>query len=146
MSRKMAREDAFKLIFEMNVTDISPEECIAYLTESVDSKNEMWAQKKISQSDMEYITELVNKVTDNKEELNNIISSKLKKWTIDRISKVNLSLLQLAAAEILYFDSIPDKVSANEAIELAKIYGGEESKGFINGVLGAVLKEKEVIK
>ncbi|MBR1970487.1 MAG: transcription antitermination factor NusB [Clostridia bacterium] len=146
MSRKMAREDAFKLIFEMNVTDISPEECIAYLTESVDSGNEMWAQKKISQSDMDYISEIVNKVRDNKEALNNLISSKLKKWTIDRISKVNLSLLQLAVAEIMYFDSIPDKVSTNEAIELAKIYGGEESKGFINGVLGAVLKEKEVIK
>ena len=146
MSRKMAREDAFKLIFEMNVTNISPEECIAYLTESVDNTNEMWAQKKISQTDMDYITEIVNKVADNKEELNSIISAKLKKWTIDRISKVNLSLLQLAVTEIMNFDSIPDKVSANEAIELAKIYGGEESAGFINGVIGAVLREKEVNK
>ena len=144
MSRKLAREDAFKLIFEMELTAASPENCINYLADSAENDNEMWAQKSITENNLEYIKEIVNKVSENKEEIDKTISLKLKKWTIDRISKVNLSVLRLAVSEILYFDSVPDKVSANEAVELAKKYGGPESSGFINGVIGAILKDKEV--
>ena len=144
MSRKLAREDAFKLIFEMELTAASPQDCINYLAESAENDNEMWAQKSITGNNLEYITQIVNTVADKKDEIDETISLKLKKWTIDRISKVNLSVLRLAVSEILYFDSVPDKVCANEAVELAKKYGGAESAGFINGVIGAILKDKEV--
>ena len=77
------------------------------------------------------------------ESINNAISSKLKKWSIDRLSKVDLSILQLAVFEILYIDDIPSKVSVNEAVNLAKKYGENNSPSFINGVLGSILKSDE---
>jgi N utilization substance protein B len=59
------------------------------------------------------------------------------------MSKVDLSILRLAAAEIFHMEDIPDSVSANEAVELAKIYGGDDSPKFVNGILGKIIRGKE---
>ena len=69
--------------------------------------------------------------------------SKLKNWSLDRIAKIDLAILRLAIYEIIYVDSIPDKVSANEAVELAKTYGNNDSKSFVNGVIAKVIEDKE---
>ena len=143
MSRTLAREDAFKMIFEMRITGSQPETVLAYLCETASSDNEMWAQRSVTRENLEYIQTVVNGVEENMESINDAISSKLKKWSIDRISKVDLSILQLAVFEILYIEDIPSKVSVNEAVNLAKKYGENNSSGFINGVLGSVLKSKE---
>lgn len=142
MSRTLAREDAFKLIFELRTSNKSPESIIAYLCETAQENNEMWAQKSVSRENMDYIQAVVNGIEDNEAEINEKISSKLRKWTIERLSKVNLALLQLGTYELLYMDDVPDKVAINEAVELAKKYGGEESAAFVNGVLGAIEKDK----
>ncbi len=142
MSRTLAREDAFKLIFEMRTSNKSPESIIAYLCETAQVNNEMWAQESVSRENMDYIQVVVNGIEDNTTEINEKISSKLRKWTIERLSKVNLALLQLGTYELLYMDDVPDKVAINEAVELAKKYGGEESAAFVNGVLGAIEKDK----
>ncbi len=142
MSRTLAREDAFKLIFEMRTSNKSPESIIAYLCETAQVNNEMWAQESVSRENMDYIQAVVNGIEDNTTEINEKISSKLRKWTIERLSKVNLALLQLGTYELLYMDDVPDKVAINEAVELAKKYGGEESAAFVNGVLGAIEKDK----
>ncbi len=142
MSRTLAREDAFKLIFEMRTSNKSPESIIAYLCETAQENNEMWAQESVSRENMDYIQAVVNGIEDNTTEINEKISSKLRKWTIERLSKVNLALLQLGVYELLYMDDVPDKVAINEAVELAKKYGGEESGAFVNGVLGAIEKDK----
>ena len=146
MSRSLAREDAFKLVFEMRVTGAQPEAVIAYMCETADAENEMWAQEKVTRDSLHYIQDIVTGIEENKEKINGIIEPKLKKWTIDRLSKVDISVLQLAVYEIWYMDSIPLKVTANEAVQLAKKYGGSESGSFINGVIGSVIKEKEAIK
>ena len=140
MSRALAREDAFKLIFEMEITKISATDAIGYLFDTVSKNDEMWAQDFISASNRKYIESLVKGVEEKSEELVLKISPLLKDWTIERIAKVNLAILKLAVYEILYFDDIPEKVSVNEAILLAKKYAGKESAPFINGVLGALLK------
>lgn len=142
MSRTLAREDAFKLIFELRTSNKSPESIIAYLCETAQENNEMWAQESVSRENMDYIQAVVNGIEDNTTEINEKISSKLRKWTIERLSKVNLALLQLGTYELLYMDKVPDKVAINEAVELAKKYGGEESAAFVNGVLGAIEKDK----
>lgn len=142
MSRTLAREDAFKLIFELRTSNKSPESIIAYLCETAQENNEMWAQESVSRENMDYIQAVVNGIEDNTTEINEKISSKLRKWTIERLSKVNLALLQLGTYELLYMDDVPDKVAINEAVELAKKYGGEESAAFVNGVLGAIEKDK----
>lgn len=143
MSRTLAREDAFKLVFEMLITQNEPENVVKYLCETIDSKNDMWAQKNISKENLSYIEAIVGGVNSLSEEIDELIKPKLKKWTINRLSKINLAILRLAIYEIVYDNEIPDKVAANEAIELAKKYGGDESASFINGVLGSIIKDKK---
>ena len=81
-------------------------------------------------------------VRDNKDALDLKIEAGSENWKVSRIAKVDLSILRVAAAEIFYMDDIPDSVSANEAVELAKLYGGEESSRFINGILGKLIRGK----
>ncbi|MBQ3022379.1 MAG: transcription antitermination factor NusB [Clostridia bacterium] len=139
MSRAFAREDAFKLIFEMEITKIDSESAISYLYETVEKKNEMWAQEFISAPNRKYIEEIVKGVREKCDFLIEIITPTLKDWTISRISKVNLALLKLAVYEIYFMEDIPQKVSVNEAVKLAKTYGGKDSASFVNGVLGTVI-------
>jgi N utilization substance protein B len=143
MSRALAREDAFKLIFEMEITKITAEDAINYLFTTVTKTNEMWAQDFISASSRRYIENVVKGVEDNRSDLLSKIEPTLKDWSLSRISKVNIAILQLAAYEIFYIDDIPKKVSASEATELAKKYAGKESASFINGVLGTLIKNSE---
>ncbi len=143
MSRAFAREDAFKLVFEMEITKIDSESAISYLYETVEKKNEMWAQEFVSAPNRKYIEEIVRGVEEKCEFLIEIITPTLKDWTISRISKVNLALLKIAVYEIYFMEDIPEKVSVNEAVKLAKTYGGKESASFVNGVLGTVLANKE---
>ena len=80
------------------------------------------------------------------EEVDAELSKYLKKgWTLKRISKPSLAILRLAAYEILYLDSVPDGVAVNEAVELAKKYTIDES-GFVNGILGSLVRAKEAEK
>ena len=71
------------------------------------------------------------------------IEAHSEKWSIDRMGKVELSILRLAVYELLYDDSIPEKVAINEAVELAKKYGQDNAGSFVNGILSGVIKEKE---
>ena len=88
-----------------------------------------------------YIKDIIWGVENNKEEINSIIKSCLdEKWSIERISKINLSILKLSIYEMKYKE-IPIKVEINEAVELAKKYGEETSAKFINGALAKVVKE-----
>ena len=143
MSRSLAREDTFKLIFEMEISKISAEEAISYLYDSVKKNNEMWAQEFVSSSNKKYIESVVNGVETMRDELLKKIEPTLNGWTIDRIAKVNLAILLLSVYEIFYIEDIPYKVSINEAIQLSKKYAGKEASSFINGVLGSLVKDKE---
>lgn len=143
MSRALAREDAFKLVFEMEITKISADEALSYLLDTVTKSNEMWAQDFISASSRKYIETIVRGVEEKQDFLISAIEPTLKDWTISRISKVNLAILKLAAYELYYMDDIPDKVSVNEAVQLAKKYAGKDAASFINGVLGTIITIKE---
>ena len=131
MKRSEAREQAFILVFEkifnpeLSCTDIK-----AYAEES-----ELFVLD-------EFAEKLFCITCENADETDTVISSFLKGWTLQRIPKVSLALLRLAVTEIRYFDDVPDGVSANEAVELAKKYAGEEDAAFINGVLGSVIRGK----
>ena len=90
----------------------------------------------------EYIKDAVFGIKDNINEIQGLIEKNLKAdWKIDRISKIDLSLLKLAIYEIKYKE-IPYKVAINEALELAKKYGEDNSKNFVNGILASVVKEE----
>jgi N utilization substance protein B len=93
--------------------------------------------------DIEYLLDVVNGVIKNENELDNLISIHAKGWTIHRMPKVDLAIMRLSCYEIKYRKDIPVNVSINEAVEMAKKYSGEQSKTFVNGVLGKVFAELE---
>lgn len=134
MSRKKARDNAFKCIYELEFgRDENIEKILNNCYEENDNKPE----------EKEYISNVVKGVKENLAEIDNIILSKLKNWSLDRIAKIDLAILRLAIYEIKYVEDIPEKVSANEAVELAKTYGNNDSKSFINGVIAKVIECKE---
>ena len=95
----------------------------------------------IKEEDRENLWKRVLAVEEKKAEIDSFIDGASKKWRISRISKTDLMLLRVAVYEIKFDAEIPDKVSVNEAVELAKIYGGDESPAFINGVLAKFMTE-----
>lgn len=99
--------------------------------------------------DGKFISHLVGGVIKHKEEIDKLITKFAPEWPLDQITIVDRNVLRLGTFELRFDDSIPAKVAINEAIELAKTFGGESSGKFVNGVLGAIYKdmgEKEVDK
>lgn len=130
MSRKKARDNAFKCVYE---TEFLGKEDLEHILSMCYDENAN------SEEEKEYIENILKGVIENLDEIDKIILSKLKNWSISRIAKIDLAILRLAIYEIKYVDSIPEKVSINEAVELAKMYGNNDSKSFVNGVLAKVI-------
>ncbi len=131
MNRTEAREQAFKLLYSIEIQKENKEEQIDLYFES----NEINDEKT-----KEYIKDVWAGVEKNKEEITEKISSNLKtNWKLERISKIDIALLKLAIYEMLY-KKIPFKVAINEAVELAKKYGEDNSASFVNGVLASIVK------
>ena len=92
--------------------------------------------------DENYIQSVLSGVFEHLDELDEQIEKYLVNWTLERLARVDLAILRLAAYEILYRDDIPESVSVNEAVELARTFSTYEAGGFINGVLGSLLRGK----
>ena len=133
MTRSEIREAAFKLIYSLEIQKVEDlEEAIELYIESNDITNK---------SEIEYIKDAVLGIEKNKDEIEKKIKEHLKSdWKRERISKMDLSILKLAIYEIKYKE-LPFKVVINEAVELAKKYGEDTSKNFVNGILASIVKE-----
>lgn len=125
MSRRDARDVAFKLIFEFTFTKENKDFLI----------DEYSLELNLDGDDMSYIKEVYFGVISHYDELIQDISKYTENFSVDRIYKVDLALLLLAIYEIKYMEKIPFKVSVNEAIGLAKKYSTEKSVKYLNGVL-----------
>lgn len=135
MNRSAIRELAFKLIYSL---EIQKQENLQEQIELYIEANDINDKKAIK-----YIQDTVNGINENIDDIVNLIQKNLKAgWEMQRVSKIDLSLLKLAIYEIKYSD-IPYKVAINEAVELAKKYGEDTSKNFVNGILASVIKELE---
>jgi len=93
--------------------------------------------------DREYMALVCKTLKENKEKVDELINKYAKNWSVNRMPKVDLSILRLAICELIFIEEIPNKVSINEAIELAKLYCDDKSPKFINGILGSVSNELE---
>ena len=134
MKRSAIRELAFRLIYSLEIQkpDNLEEQIELYLECNDVEENEA----------KEYIKDAVFGIKQNINEIQGLIEKNLKAdWRLDRISKIDLSLLKLAIYEIKY-KKIPYKVAINECLELSKKYGEENSKNFVNGILASVVKEE----
>lgn len=135
MSRKDARDNAFKCVYEY---EFNKEKSIE------DILNSCYEENEVNDSEKEYIDEVVSGVIKNIEKIDENILKHLKNWSMSRIAKIDLAILRVAIYEICYMsDVIPFKVSINEAVELAKKYGNSDSKSFVNGLLAKVIEDKK---
>lgn len=92
----------------------------------------------------EYLKDILFGVSKNEEKINELISKNLKEnWTLDRIPRINVSLIKLAIYEMLY-NKLPYKIAINEVIELAKTYSDDQAKSFINGILASIVKDEKL--
>ena len=132
MKRKRSREIAMELLFSMEISKNSYEQTRESFIENYEMD--------LMTIDLEYIKEVMKSVTDYKEEIDEIIKNSLINWTIERVSKVNLIIVRLAIAEMLYIDDVPEVVAINEAIELTKKYSDDKSVSFVNGALDKAFK------
>lgn len=133
MTRKEARENCFKLLFEYEVQKITAQEALELfyeLTEDVEGQSE-------------YIDRTVKTAIDNVEKIDAIIEEYSKGWKVSRLAKVTLAVLRVGICELLYMEDIADSIAINEAVEIAKIYNDEKSAKFVNGILSSVFKSKE---
>lgn len=101
------------------------------------------ARYKDTIDDQDFIVKLVKGVLDEEAELDAILQPVAPEWPIDQIARMDRLVLRLGLYELLHEPSVPPKVVINEAVELAKAFGGENSSKFINGVLGTVLRKRE---
>lgn len=129
MNRRTMREHIFKVIFSMEFNNEEFEErmdvYLSHLEASEDSKT--------------YIRNKGIKISSKLAEIDQSISENATKWSISRMAKVDISILRLAVYEINYDEDIPTNVAINEAIEIAKKYGGDHSASFVNGILAKVV-------
>lgn len=130
MSRRAAREVAMRLLYEKDMSS-------AY---SVEALNSMIESFHIAEKDVKYIHDIIYGVDKNIVQIDEYIKEYVKGWRFDRISKIDLAILRLAIYELVWVDDIPYKVSINEAVELAKLYGSENSSSFVNGILGSFVR------
>jgi N utilization substance protein B len=132
MNRHKQREYTFRVVFsiDQNRTEI-PFEDIELQLDSVELA---------SDEDREIVKEKVTKVFNEIEVIDSLIDNASDKWSIDRIAKIELAILRVAVYDIK-FDEIPVQVAINEAIELSKKYGGDQSSKYVNGVLGQIVKK-----
>lgn len=128
MTRREARKEAFCLLFEQAVSGEAVESIIQTANEARDLAPDPFSEV------LAYGTE------EHLPELDALIAANLKGWALRRLSKVSVSLLRMAAFELLYQPDTPVSVIINEAVELAKIYGGQGDAAYINGVLGSAAK------
>lgn len=131
LKRKKAREEAIKLIYQVEIQKEQPQAVL-----------DLYKQfNNVDDNSFSYINNVVCGSFEKKEELNEKIIANLKGWTLERISRISYAAILLALYEISYCEDVPPSVAINEAVELTKLYDGEESASFVNGILGAIIKE-----
>lgn len=132
MSRKIAREELFKILFEAELNEAS----IAEVTERVISNDEV----ELSENSVEFIEKYAKGIVEKEQEIKDTLNSEMTNWSLERIGNVERALLKFGTYELM-FEDMGHEIVVNEIVELAKKYGDEKSHEFINGVLAKVIKK-----
>ena len=128
MSRRELREQIFKFVFRVEFNDrdeMGEQEKLFFEDDEFNAKEE----------DTKYISEKSGRKLEKLDEIDNMINTRAKGWTTQRMGKVEVAILRVAVYEMIFDDDVPVGVAINEAVELAKKFGQEESSGFVNGIL-----------
>ena len=148
MSRTTARAAAMQMIFEKISGGQGGEDTLKMVYDELREDGfpgvDHISRKEPDQEDREYITAALEGVLAHREEIDDLIDRNTAEgWSLERISLVNLTIMRLAVWEILSAEDVPGNVSIAEAMELTERFSDPEDKGFINGILGTILREHE---
>lgn len=130
MSRKRARIGAMQALFAMDINNDFSTDKLEVFMENNDFQGD----------EVDYINRVVPDILDKLEVVDETIEKNLKGWTMARLAKVDRQILRVAVYEFLYKDDIPEEVSINEAVEIARLYSSDEAPKFINGILGTIYR------
>lgn len=124
MKRRDARTKALQVLFQLDGTELTVQEALSHVIEeeTVDA----------------FLSALVEGTWENKEEIDQTIQSNLENWTVNRLAKIDRNVIRLATYELKYQTETPDKVVMNEAVEIAKTFGDDQSSKFVNSVLAKI--------
>jgi N utilization substance protein B len=141
MTRANARELAVHLIYGRDFTQEEPEQVVATRLDKeyygkLSEENQVYTERP-SRAQMAYIDAVVSGVANRQDELNAEIQKFSIGWDVKRISRLTRAIMQLAMFEILYMDDVPTGVAISEAVRLAKMYDGDDTGSFVNGILGS---------
>ena len=141
MTRANARELAVHLIYSRNFTGDEPAQVVATRLDkeyysTLSEENQVYTERPIS-AQVAYLDNVVSGVANREEELNANIQRFSIGWDVSRISRLTRSIMQLAMFEILYVEDVPTGVAISEAVRLSKMYDGDDTGSFVNGILGS---------
>ncbi|MFC5467881.1 transcription antitermination factor NusB [Cohnella suwonensis] len=143
MKRRIAREIAVQSLYQIEMNGVTCEEAVNIVMDEARHDNEIGTDVAELKHVDAFTRELVQGVTDNREQIDQKLVVYLTGWQVDRLSRVDRQILRLAAYEMMFRADVPPKVVINEAIELAKHFGLDENGKFVNGVLGRMMRERE---
>jgi transcription antitermination factor NusB len=133
--RRLARECALEVLYRFDLVGDEPAMTVEELLHRRNPSNDAEA----------YLRRIIDAVQANSKDIDVALRRHLRKWRLERLTVLDRAILRFAAAEILYFDDVPPKVSINEAVEISKKYGDDESGKFVNGVLDSLYREHQGI-
>lgn len=147
MKRRVAREIIVQSLYQMEMNEVESADAVEMLIEEASEENET---ERVITDEIQlkhYVVEHVNGVWEHKVAIDDILEHYLKGWQMSRLSRVDRQILRLAAFEMVFAnDDVPAKVAVNEAIDLAKHFGTDDSGKFVNGVLGKMIQELDTLK
>lgn len=131
MSRKNARELAFQTLFQIDVGRNNIEKALEYVFNEND----------LQENDRSFTEDLVTGTCKNTKEIDAVLSKFAEGWTVERMGNTDRNILRMAMYELVYREDVPVGVTVNEAVELAKHYGDDDSGRFVNGILGNIIRK-----
>ncbi|CQR57077.1 MULTISPECIES: transcription antitermination factor NusB [Paenibacillus sonchi group] len=146
MKRRLAREIIVQSLYQMEMNDVESADAVEMLIAEAAEENE---SEHVITDEVElkaYVVEHVNGVWEHKMAIDDMLEHYLKGWQMSRLSRVDRQILRLATFEMVFANDVPAKVAVNEAIDLAKHFGTEDSGKFVNGVLGKMIQEIDTLK
>lgn len=147
MKRRIAREMVIQSLYQLEMTEVTPQQAVDMIVqESAAHDNEIGVKQEHAEAMHAHVLDWVRATWEHRVGIDELLTRYLKGWHFDRLSRVDRQILRLATYEMKYRNDIPPKVAINEAINLAKHFGTEESGKFVNGVLGQLMRNMEEIE
>lgn len=146
MKRRLARQLAVQCLYQIEMNQVTAGEALDVVLQEAKEENESGVVLEDEPALRRYAEQLVNGVLARKEALDSVLAGYLKGWRMERLSRVDRQVMRIAVYEMFHRDDVPPKAAVNEAIEVAKHFGMEESGKFVNGVLGQLIREIDEVR